>query len=292
MREWSEIAGIDRITGGRIVEETPDEPLQAISVGWRTELMDLTVAGAYKPLDSDDLDDSSYGLKAKAERKMWFALSKVVINILRRWGAHIPERGVARNHGCYVDSGGWTLLDIILEWTNGAALERAANQMQAVFNRNRSAGDRHGAHYTCALPKKSRRDWNFTVEDIIRMAIYGDKDRFQIMCVVCPATGVAVPRWIRARQGHTLRFIDPMRTSLHLFQTEMEVGDPSTSETEPYRCDMLDYIGDAVRYTDRRAVRDIFFLGLRNDNFQRASYKRRATITLNPLGPGDTCDNA
>jgi hypothetical protein len=136
-------------------------------------------------------------------------------------------------------------LDIILEWVNGEALERAANQMQAAFNRARSAEDHHGAHYTCALPKRSRRDWNFTIEDIIRMAIYGDVDRFQIMCVVCAATGVAAPPWIRARQDHTLRFIDPMRTSLHLFQMKLGVGDPSTSETEPYRCEMLDYIGDA-----------------------------------------------
>jgi hypothetical protein len=83
-----------------------------------------------------------------------------------------------------------------------------------------------------------------------------------------------------------------MRTSLRLFQTEMEVGDPSTSETEPYRCDMLDYIGDAVRYTDHRAVGNILSLGLRNDNLQRVGCKRRAAITLNPFGPGDTCDNA
>jgi hypothetical protein len=208
-------------------------------------------------------------------------VSKVVTDILRRWGARIPEKGEAHNHGCYVDSGGWTLVDLILEWTNGAALERAANQMQAAFDRNRSAGDRYGAHYACALPKKSRRDWNFTIEDIIRMAIYGDKDRFQVMCVVCPATGVAVPRWIRAKQGHTLRFIDPMRTSLRLFQTEVEVGDPSASEMDQYRCDMLDYIGDAVHYTDHRAVRGILFLGLRNDNYQQIRYTRRTAITLN-----------
>jgi hypothetical protein len=292
MREWSEIAGTDEIPCGRIVEETPDEPLQAISVGWHPELMNLTVAGAYKPLESNDLDSSSYGPKAKAERKMWFALRKVVINILRHWGVHIPERGEAHQHGSYVDSGGWTRLGIILERVNGEALERAANQMQAAFDRNRSVEDHHGAHYTCALPKKSRRDWNFAVEDIIRMAIYGDVDRFQIMRAVCPATGVAVPRWMRARQGRTLRFIDPMRTSLRLFQMDLEEGDPSTSETEPYRCDMLDYIGEAVHYTDRRAVRNILFLGLRNDNLQHTGCKRRAAITPDPFGPGDTCDNA
>jgi hypothetical protein len=77
MKEWAEIAGADRITGGRIVEETPDEPLQAINVGWYTELMDLTVAGAYQPLDSDNLDDSSYGLKAKAARDVWFASARL-----------------------------------------------------------------------------------------------------------------------------------------------------------------------------------------------------------------------
>jgi hypothetical protein len=55
--------------------------------------MDPTVAGAYKPLESNDLDSSCYGPKAKAEREMWFALRKVAINILRHWGAHIPERG-------------------------------------------------------------------------------------------------------------------------------------------------------------------------------------------------------
>ena len=94
MTKWTEITGTDRITGGRTAEETPDEPLQATNVGWYTELMDLTVAGAYQPLDSDNLDDSSYGLKAKAARDVWFTLSKVVINILRHWGAHIPEKGV------------------------------------------------------------------------------------------------------------------------------------------------------------------------------------------------------
>jgi hypothetical protein len=283
MKEWSEIAGTDGIPRDRIVEETPDEPVQAISVGWCPELMDLTVAGGYMPLESNDLDSNSYGPKEKAERKMWFGLRKVVINILRHWGAHIPERGEAYQHGCYVDSGGWKQLDIIPERVNGEALERAANQMQAAFNRDRSAEDHHGAHYTCALPKRA---------DIIRMAIFGDADRFQIMRVVCPATGVAVPRWIRARQGHTLRFIDPMRTSLHLFQMELEVCDPPTSETEPFRCDMLDRIGDAVHYTDHRAVRNILCLGLRNDTLQQTGYKRRAAITLNPFGPGDTCDNA
>jgi hypothetical protein len=292
MKEWSEIAGTDGIPSGRIVEETFDGPLQAIGVGWYPELMDLTVPGAHMPAESNDPDSNSYGLKAKAERKLLFALRKAAINILRHWGAHIPEKGEEHQRGCYVDSCGWTRLDIILERVDGEALECAADQMQAEFNRDRSAEDHHGAHYTCALPKRSRRDWNFAIEDIIRMAIDGDVDRFQIMCVVCPAIGVAVPRWIRARQGHTLRFIDPMRTSLHLFQMELGVGDPSTSETEPYRCDMLDYIGDAVRYTDRRAVRNIIFLGLRNHNSQPTGYKRRAAITLNLFGPGDTCDNA
>jgi hypothetical protein len=76
-----------------------------------------------------------------------------------------------------------------------------------------------------------------------------------------------------------------MGTSLHLFQTELEAGDPR-------RCDMLDYNGGAVRYTDRRAVGNIFFLGLRNDNLQQTGYKRRAAITLDSFGPGDTCDDA
>jgi hypothetical protein len=142
------------------------------------------------------------------------------------------------------------------------------------------------------VPKRSRRDWNFTIDDIIRMAIHGDVDRFQIMRVVCPTTGVAVARWIRARQGHTSRFIDPMRTLLHLFQKELGVGDPSASETEPYRCDMLDCVGDAVHYTDRRAVRSILFLGWRNDTSQPTGRERRAAITLNSFGPGDACDNA
>ena len=179
-------------------------------------------------------------------------------------------------------------MDVILEWVDGEALQRATYQMQTAFNRE----NHHGCHYTCALPNKSRRNWNFTIDDIIRMAIHGDMDRFQITRAVCPTTGVAVPRWIRAKQGHTLRFIGPMRTSLHLFQKELGVGDPSTSETEPYRCDMLDYIGDAVHYTDRRDVRNILFLGLRNHTSQPTGRKRRAAITLDPFGPGDTCDNA
>jgi hypothetical protein len=83
-----------------------------------------------------------------------------------------------------------------------------------------------------------------------------------------------------------------MRTSLHLFQKELGVGDPSTSETEAYRCDRLDCIGDAVHYTDHRAVRNILFLGLRNDTSQPTGHKRRAAITLNLFGPGDTCDNS
>ena len=55
---------------------------------------------------------------------------------------------------------------------------------------------------------------------------------------------------------------------------------------------MLDCIGDAVHYTDRRAIRNILFLGLRNDISQPTGRKGRAAITLNPFGPGDTCDNA
>jgi hypothetical protein len=139
------------------------------------------------------------------------------MNILRHWGARIPEKGEEHQHGCYVDTGGWAKLDVILEWVNGEALERATYQMQTAFNRDRSAENRHGTRYTYALPNRSSRNWNFTIDDIVRMAIHGDVDRFQVMCAVCPTTGVAVPLWIRARQGHTLRFIDPMRTSLHLF---------------------------------------------------------------------------
>jgi hypothetical protein len=108
MEEWSEIVGADGIPSGRIVEEILDKPLQAIGVGWHPELMDVTVPGAYMPPESNNRDSNSYGSKAKAERELWFALRKVVINILRYWGAHIPEKGEEHQHGCYVDSGGWT----------------------------------------------------------------------------------------------------------------------------------------------------------------------------------------
>jgi hypothetical protein len=135
MGDWSEIAGTDRISRGRIKEETPDKPLQGVGVGWCPELMDLKVPGAYVTPESNYIDNNSYGSKAKAEHKLWFALSKVVINVLRHWGARIPEKGEEHQRGCYVDSGGWAKLDVILEWVNREALQRATYRMQTAFNR-------------------------------------------------------------------------------------------------------------------------------------------------------------
>jgi hypothetical protein len=129
--------------------------------------------------------------------------------------------------------------------------------MQTAFDGNKSAGERRKVRYTCALPTKSDRDWNFTVEDIIRIVISSDKNRYQVMCAVCPTTGVAVPRWIRARQGHSLQFIDSMRTSFHLFQTGVETGASSASATYQHRCNMFDSIGNAVHHTNHRAARGI-----------------------------------
>jgi hypothetical protein len=123
MKEWNDFIQTVRAIGGRPVIQTLDEPLHATNVGWCAELMDLAEAGANRPLDPDSIDDGSYGFKAKAAGDMWFAVSKIVTNILRHYGAHIPEGGDKRNHGCYVDSGGWVLLDIILEWINGMACE-------------------------------------------------------------------------------------------------------------------------------------------------------------------------
>jgi hypothetical protein len=282
MGDWVEIAGTDEMSYGRIMEETPDKPLQGIGVGWHAELMDLSVSGVDSAPETSYTDNNSYGSKAKAEQKLWFALRKVVINVLRHWGARIPEKGEKHHHGCYIDSGGWAKLDVILEWVNGEAFQRATPQMQTAVNRE----NRHGCHCTCALPNKSRRNWNFTIEDIIRMAIHGDQDKFQILRAVCPTPGVSAPPWIRAKQGHTLRFIGPMRTSLHLFQKKMEVGDPSMSETEPYRCDMLEYIGNAVYYADQKAMRNMFFFGIRSDVSQPTDYEGKVVITLNPFRTG------
>jgi hypothetical protein len=153
MKEWN-ITQTVRAIGGRPVIQTPDEPLRATNVGWCAELAE---AGANRPHDPDSIDDGSYGLKAKAARDMWFAVSKIATNILRHYCAHIPERGNKHDRGCYVDSRGWVLLDIILEWINGEAYELAASRMQTAFNRHKSAGGRREGHYTCALPTKSDR---------------------------------------------------------------------------------------------------------------------------------------
>jgi hypothetical protein len=75
MKEWDDFVGTVRAIGGRPVIQTPDEPLHAINIGWCAELMDLAEAGAYRPLGPDNIDDGSCGLKAKAARDMWFALS-------------------------------------------------------------------------------------------------------------------------------------------------------------------------------------------------------------------------
>jgi hypothetical protein len=100
--------------------QTPDQPLHATNIGWYTELMDPAEASANRSQALGNIDETR-GLKAKAARDMWYALNKMVTNILRHYGAYIPERGNRRNHGCYVDSGGWALFDIILEWANGMA---------------------------------------------------------------------------------------------------------------------------------------------------------------------------
>jgi hypothetical protein len=112
------------------------------------------------------------------------------------------------------------------------------------------------------------------------------------MCAVCPTTGVAVSRWIRARRGHSLQFIDSMRTSFHLFQTGVETGASSASATYQHRCNMFDYSGNAVRHTNHRAARGILFAGLRNDYSHEGGYGGRTVIMFNAFGPGDKCDNA
>jgi hypothetical protein len=223
MKEWNDFPQGPDIGAGRPVIQTPDQPLRATNIGWRTELMDPAEASANRSQAPDNIDET-HGLKAKAACDVWYALNKMVTNILRHYGAHFPESGGRRNHGCYVDSGGWAPIDIILEWVDGMAYELAARRMQTAFDRNKSARDRRKVHYACALPTKRDRDWNFAVEDIIRIVISSDKNRCQVMRAVCPTTGAAVPRWIRARQGHSLQFIDSMRTSLHLFRTGVETG--------------------------------------------------------------------
>jgi hypothetical protein len=112
------------------------------------------------------------------------------------------------------------------------------------------------------------------------------------MCAVCPATGVAVPRWIRARQVHSLPFVDSMRTSLHLFQTGADTGASSASTAARVDCDVFEYVGNAVHHTASRAARGILFAGLRNDYSYDGAYGGRTAIMFNAFGPGDVCENA
>jgi hypothetical protein len=147
--------------------------------------------------------------------------------------------------------------------------------MCGAFDKKKSAGDSHTVHYSRALPTRSGRDWNVNIEDVIRIVLFSDKNRCQVMCAVCPATGVAVPRWIRARQGRSLPFVDSMRTSTHLLQTGADTGASSASATDHHRCNMFDYIGSAVHHANSRAVRGIFFAGLRNDYSYEGGYSGR-----------------
>jgi hypothetical protein len=164
--------------------------------------------------------------------------------------------------------------------------------MRGALCKKKSAGGRRTVHYSCGLPTRSERDWNVSIGDIIRIVILSDKNRCQVMCAVCPTTGVAVPRWIQARQGHSLPFVVSMTTSLHLFQTGADAGASSASATDHHRCDMFDYIGNAVHHTNSRAVRGILLAGLRNDYSYEGGYGGQTAVMFNAFGPGDACGNA
>jgi hypothetical protein len=90
----------------------PDEPLRSY-FGWYPELL-----GPVEASFTRGRAEEPRGLKEKAARDVWYVLDRMMTNILRGNGARIPEKGRRRNRGCYVDTRGWALIDIILEWIN------------------------------------------------------------------------------------------------------------------------------------------------------------------------------
>jgi hypothetical protein len=227
-----------------------------------------------------------------SRRRQRRVLDKMMTNCLRHKGMHMPERGCKRNHGRHVDGGGWTPINTFLSWVNGDGFGRTARNMQGTAEKRKTGWGKHSTHYSCALPTRNERDWNVNLDDVLWVALTSDKDRYQIMCIVCPTTKVSVPYWFRARQGHSLPFIDTMRTSLRLFKIGTPTGASSSSTTPPvFHCDMFDYIGSAVRHTTVSAVTGILSKGLRNDYSYEGAAGGRTAIMLNAFGPGDECEN-
>jgi hypothetical protein len=155
----------------------------------------------------------------EAAEDMWCVVDKLMTNALRHRGIGIPEGG--DGFGCHVEAGGWSRVDVLLAHINGDGYVRGARAMQGAASR-KGAGEGEGMgepkpHYTYALPNREKGRWNIDLDDVLHCALTSGKDRYQIMCLVNLASGVAIPYWIRARQGHSLPSVVTMRTSLQLF---------------------------------------------------------------------------
>jgi hypothetical protein len=164
------------------------------------------------------------------------ALSHVMTTEGRRHEFQAPELDPNSPPGetkLNIDTGGWVRLEDAKIFLNG-------NGWRGKFNAKRLDALDRGRKFRSGLVPYDERGRKITTNDITQVIVHSDKDRYRCMCQVNPYAGIKIPHWFACEHGHSLKTVDPLRTSLLI----MDHGG----------LDVIPFVGEPTHTTDDEAI--------------------------------------
>jgi hypothetical protein len=197
------------------------------------------------------------------------SLSYIMTTQARHYGFPIPELDPYRKEGetkLSIETGGWIKIKDAKTFVNrNGYLKVVIDKREEAYRRNR--------RYVGLAPY-NERGHSITTNDMMQVIVHSDKNRYRCMCQVNPYAGIKIPHWFACKHGHSLKVVNPMRTSLLIMSTP--------------ELDMIPFIGEPAHKANDGAMPGILAQGLRSDPGGEIA---RTGIMCDPYGPNEDRTN-